>query len=368
MNRLIVLVTFPNPNDPFTLKGGYKRVSSIIDCIYKHYKIDLVIAGKYRYDYTNNKCNKIFFSCSKSFLWRFFLTLKILRSISSRNDIIYVYNPTSQTLPALLLKLLFKRNVVVDYVDKQGLLKVEGLKFRTANLVSEYIFRIFCNRFFVSSASIKEYIKRVNKKAEIALLRGTFTPPKLYSPKYNYFNDTQKRRVKIFYLGALLDTSGIDILINAISQLENIFLFISGAGPEKHRLMEYAEMKNIKNVEFMYLSDAELYPYMKEMDILILPYLDKQRNNYNFPSKIIEYFWAGKPIIASRIKPLEGVLENKINGLFVPPGDIKQLRESIKYLASNPQLRKNLGENAYKTYANKFSENAVIEAFDRLHE
>lgn len=51
----------------------------------------------------------------------------------------------------------------------------------------------------------------------------------------------------------------------------------------------------------------------------------------------------GKPVICTRVDGQRDLLEDGVNGLFVPPHDPRALREAIEYLWSNPEVCERMG-------------------------
>lgn len=64
------------------------------------------------------------------------------------------------------------------------------------------------------------------------------------------------------------------------------------------------------------------------------------------PVALMEATSVGLPIVASSIGGVPQILEDEVDALLVPPGDAYQLTEAIARLASDPVLRKRLGDQA----------------------
>jgi len=104
------------------------------------------------------------------------------------------------------------------------------------------------------------------------------------------------------YSGLLSRVTGVDILLNAMENLEEnkIELWISGKGELEYEVRTASE----KDTRIKYLGHMEYSEYMKcleEADVLINPRnMSLPENQNNFPSKIMEYLAVGKPIISSK--------------------------------------------------------------------
>ena len=64
------------------------------------------------------------------------------------------------------------------------------------------------------------------------------------------------------------------------------------------------------------------------------------------PVALMEATSVGLPIIAPSIGGVPEVLENEVDAILVPPGDVQLLAEAMKRMASDPQLRERLGHRA----------------------
>lgn len=122
---------------------------------------------------------------------------------------------------------------------------------------------------------------------------------------YNYFNTykvPEKEKIIVMYSGILEKVTGVDLLIEAFSNLAliNTELIITGDGSLSLWITEAAaKYENIK-----YLGCLPYEEYMDRLmsaDILVNPRnMNLHENEYNFPSKIMEYLATGKIIISTK--------------------------------------------------------------------
>jgi glycosyltransferase involved in cell wall biosynthesis len=70
---------------------------------------------------------------------------------------------------------------------------------------------------------------------------------------------------------------------------------------------------------------------------------------------ILEAMAMGKAVIASRTRGQRDVIEDGVNGIYVPPGDPQALRRAITDLLHSPERRAQLGANARRTIENTMS-------------
>jgi len=75
----------------------------------------------------------------------------------------------------------------------------------------------------------------------------------------------------------------------------------------------------------------------------------------------------GKPVIALRVPSLIEIITDEATGILVKPEDTDGLRMSLARLLLDKELRRRMGEAAYKQYLEKFSSERVIGSILQLY-
>ena len=116
----------------------------------------------------------------------------------------------------------------------------------------------------------------------------------------------QKAEECIFYAGGLHRENGIDILLDAVVQLngemnDTVKLQLCGKGNTQEKVEEYA--KKYSFIEYLgVLPNHEIRELEKKATLLINPRKpDNLLTKYSFPSKTFEYFSSGTPAIITRL-------------------------------------------------------------------
>ena len=68
--------------------------------------------------------------------------------------------------------------------------------------------------------------------------------------KDNIKNYSDKKSLKVLFIGRLIKIKGIEYLIKAVSQINNVTLYIAGDGKRQNRLKKLASQLNVK-AEFL---------------------------------------------------------------------------------------------------------------------
>ena len=358
------LVPLGNPKVPNTTSAPYKRVAEMIKLLSGDNKITLYNPTHHKESFRVPFCNTVFIRAAHPIM----VYVKILRKLfedRKRLDVLIAYDPQVYTSPIMFFKILCSVPIVVDYVDKQGM--DVGGTFRglldLVNLIIERFFLLTINNWIISPKYLQNEVRRFKKEANILFYRGTFSEQHCLNEKTESFPvRVNKDTINIVYMGALYPIHGVDVLLNAFSKLnfENVHLYITGYGPMKPILENTIEKKKIPNVSITYLDYEMVHRFMSKMDILVLPNKNAKRNITNFSSKIIEYMWAGKAIIATTVgEDILDIFENGKTAILIEPENEEALRIALVDLITDEKKRNELGINARGYFEDNFSEKVV---------
>jgi len=173
-------------------------------------------------------------------------------------------------------------------------------------------------------------------------------------------------------LGRLVQRKGIDNVIEALSQVKNVYdkfiYLIVGKGPDKDRITSLVKNHDMEdNVKIVgYAKDSELPTFYSACDMFITTPREIGGDVEGFGIVYLEANSFGKPVIASRTGGvIEAVLDNQ-TGILVDQGDIQQIRDAILKLLRNDSLRKSLGDNGRKRVKDKFQWELQVKKLNQL--
>ncbi len=151
-------------------------------------------------------------------------------------------------------------------------------------------------------------------------------------------------------IGTLYNKEIIHILEAAQLLPDYHFLFTGGKAEAINILKEWCEKRNVKNVKFTgYIPDyTKIKYYQSAADILVSYYTSQGHDvRYNFPNKICEYMLTGNVAITPDF-PANRDVANRNNVLFAEPENSESLAATIRRAAENPELSKQLAQQALK--------------------
>ncbi|MHB8624643.1 MAG: glycosyltransferase [Aggregatilineales bacterium] len=105
----------------------------------------------------------------------------------------------------------------------------------------------------------------------------------------------------IYFAGTTAEVSGTDLLLAAIRQIgsPNYRFWFSGRGPLDDAIREAAQNDN-RITHWGFVSREQYLNLLQNANVLINPRPSRlPENRYNFPSKLMEYMAAGRPIIST---------------------------------------------------------------------
>jgi glycosyltransferase involved in cell wall biosynthesis len=162
-------------------------------------------------------------------------------------------------------------------------------------------------------------------------------------------------------VSVLRPKKGIEVLVDAVREVEDAIFLIIGDGPEKESWMELAHQKGVADrIRWAgYRTDVDAL--LAGADLFVHPSLDDA-----FPTVLLEAMAAGLPVVASRVGGIPEIVTDEENGLLVPPGNAKVLAIAIARLLRNETERNRMQQGAVRA-ADQFSARAWIDRLMSLY-
>jgi O26-antigen biosynthesis N-acetyl-L-fucosamine transferase len=158
-------------------------------------------------------------------------------------------------------------------------------------------------------------------------------------------------KIIFFYggnIGVAQDLDNILRLASGMRAQEDVFFLLIGSGSEVERLKAEIARQEMNNIRILPpLAPKEYLQCLAESDVGLVS-LDRRLTSHNFPGKLLGYVLCGKPVLAS-LNPgndLIQFLHQTKAGLACINGDDDTLRAAALSLATEPELRQRLGNNA----------------------
>lgn len=175
----------------------------------------------------------------------------------------------------------------------------------------------------------------------------------------------------VLYMGQLHGGQYVELFIEAASILRKkypeVTFVIVGGGYREKTLQAYANKLDAGVIFTGLVPHEEIPRYINASNICVACFEDNQITRSKSPLKIVEYMACGKPVVASDVGEVRGMLGEA--GILVPPGDSKALSEGIEELLLHPEKREEMGkkgrERAEEIYNWKKTADNIIKAYTK---
>jgi glycosyltransferase involved in cell wall biosynthesis len=140
-------------------------------------------------------------------------------------------------------------------------------------------------------------------------------------------------------------------------------VFVIGDGPLRLPLEALARELGIERSVIFTGKRSDMASVYAALDVVVLPSLFE-----GMPMVILEALAARKPVIATRVGAVPGVIRELSTGLLIEPGDSRELQRAIKRLIVDDGLRSTLAENGYEQMRAQYSAAGMAGNYQRVYE
>ena len=219
---------------------------------------------------------------------------------------------------------------------------------------------VVCN-----NPSIARHIRDLGWGGDAPII-SNFSRPVSSAPISRAELDTPDGAFVVCGAGRFTKLKGFDLLIAAVAQLEGVYLWLVGDGPEAEALLCQAEDLGVSDrVRFAGWREDPT-EVIGAADAFVLPSRDEPLGN-----ALIEAWRVGVASVASMTDGPNWYAEDGRDALLVPVGDVSALAGALRRLVADGELRGRLVAGARHTLSERFDRDAVVDAylelFDRIN-
>lgn len=177
--------------------------------------------------------------------------------------------------------------------------------------------------------------------------------------------DTPNDAPLLLSLSRLHTKKGLDILLRAMIDVPDAYLWIAGSGPLENELKaQMVKLKLENRVRFLgWRNDREAL--LATCDICVFPSRWEP-----FGAVVIEAWATEKPLIAAKAQGPKAYVSHEENGLLVEVDDVKSLSNAINRVISDKTLCRDMVCNGKKAYEVGFTKDVfkknVIELYEHI--
>lgn len=289
-------------------------------------------------------------------------------------DIILVYqlSPVTMALPAILLKKLTKRPLIIychdlwpESVASAGISSDSRL-YALLLIVSKWIYKR-ADQIFISSRLFKEYF---NKTLDI--YHNLKYLPVYAESLFDNINvsNTSDGNINLVFAGNIGEMQSVETIIYAANELkaeEYIKFHIIGDGSSRIKCENLAKQLELNNIIFYGQFPITEMPRFYEMaDAFLITLKANKTISYTLPNKVRSYMAARKPIIGAIDGETQIVINEAQCGMCCSAEDYAGLANIIREFSREKEKHAAYGNNARQYYDENFSKEVYMERLNSL--
>jgi len=271
-------------------------------------------------------------------------------------------------LPAIIIKLIKRIKLCYSIYDFYADNILTAFTFIRKVVAFLEKFGIgLCDAIFIVDPTRHEQIKGSLIKKLVVLYNS---PPDYFEREENVMLKAKaESNLILFYAGVIHRSRGLIEILKALRDTNGVKLIIAGLGPDM-KILENLP-KSLKNkVEYIgFIPYEEVIKKTFEADVILALYDPKIPNNrYASPNKLFEAMMCAKPIIINKETSAAKIVEKENCGLIVPYGDVNAIKNAIKLMKENCELRLQLGRNGRTAYKNRYNWRLMVRKLIHIYD
>lgn len=370
----IIALSYPHDIRVFkevsTIKGEYTIHIFLTDTVITSPKVeslDTVIVHRFHYRSFRNKVIQYPFS-----LFRY---LQITKSVTQTSpDICHVHN-FPLLFSGILVKLFTKSRLVYDAHEDYASMRYPHNEFLTYLLrkVELLLVRLFVDRVITVNQSLKSYFLSSEVRTSVLMNLPVRAIQKLGDKAV--ISQLIDKDLVLGYVGHIHKGRGYEALIPLCAYLiqSNVtakFLIVGG-GPFEREFDKLVKINRLDDYFVMTgeVDHQEISSFLRRIDVGLVLFTPICYNNMiATPNKLFEYMAFGVPIVVSNLPEMKKIVDETRCGILIDPSNLREIGDSIKYLAKNPEEAKKMGKNGKKAFETKYNWDAQEGELLRMYE
>jgi len=174
----------------------------------------------------------------------------------------------------------------------------------------------------------------------------------------------EKGAFVIGYVGRLIPSKGLDVLLNAVAHLDSVNwrLAVVGDGEQRSELESLASKLGVdKRVQFFGFREDRIL-FLQGFNLFVLP-----SRTEGTPRCLMEAMAARLPVVVTDIPGCRTLVTNNRTGLLFPLDRAEKLANAIKKVAFESSLGKSLANNGRELIGRSFSAARMARDYEKLY-
>lgn len=221
------------------------------------------------------------------------------------------------------------------------------------------------DRVVLVSDQIQPNVRRFGLRADVIYngidMQPVLSPHSELREKMNW-ND----RLVVGAIGRLAPQKGLKYLLQAVPTVleefpKAIFVF-AGDGPEREALEGQAKGLGIEDSIVFLGVRKDIPEILASIDVVAMPSVVE-----GLPMALLEAMASGKAVAATGVGAVPRVIQDRVNGILVSPGDVSGLSTALRDLLKSSEFRSTIGQRAQETVKSRFSAASMANQYLRVY-
>ncbi len=251
-------------------------------------------------------------------------------------------------------------DVVLTWMNRASRMCPTGDFVHVGRLGGYYNLKYYrtCDHLIANTKDIRKYVVGDGWPAEKAHYLPNFVTEERTQPLSRRSFYTPESAPLVLALGRLHENKAFDILLEAISRVPGVYLWIAGDGPLRKELEKLAENLAVKpRIRFLGWRE-DTAALLAAADLFVCPSRHEPLGNV-----VIEAWAQGVAVVAADSYGPGTLIEHRVSGILVPVDDATTMGQVIRNLLGDKDLRDRIARQGYEVYAKNFAEEMIVEQY-----
>ena len=211
-----------------------------------------------------------------------------------------------------------------------------------------------------NTPGIGEHVRAMGWPRGIEVI-SNFTNTERVAPIDRKVLDTPDDVRLISSMGRLVPRKGFDVLIKAVAEMDDTYLWLIGDGEQSKNLRDLAKKLGVESRVRFAGWQPDPRPYVAASDVFAMASSHEPLGN------VILEAWAQRvPVVSTRSEGPLWFMRDEENGLSVDIADVEGFVNAFGRILSKPELAETLVAGGEQTLTDQFSEEAITNAYLNL--
>lgn len=282
----------------------------------------------------------------------------------NKPDVVQTYNLSTLELQVIAFLCRVKTRIHAEH--GRDIFDPEG-KNKKYILLRKLVFTVTHHIVAVSNDLYQWLLKVVDVPAHKALLVVNGVDTSHFKPR---LRQSQNNILTFGHVGRLAEIKNQQLLIESFSlacEISDNFdkqaqLLIVGEGPCKQQLVKLIEKHKLSDSIHLLGAKIDMLSEYHKLDVFLMSSLAE-----GIPMTLLESMSCGLVPVVTKVGGIPEVVSHE-NGILYESEDAEALANILIHLIEDPELVNKLGNSARKTIVERFSEKAMVQAYDSLYQ